>query len=366
MTTATPFPVIPPPQLQVFRNLSGFDAFVCDKMAPGRALTDVVTLKGSFELRPDVVEETTPNEIQLADRVHDAERAELSSLAAAGEVMLEKPTTDLYLTGHARTHDGRPRDRWVAGVAARSSRGPVVSHALVATGPRTWTHRLGLGWKLGDPTPAAAVPLRYELAWGGAYPAGEDARWVTHEPNPSGRGFVSEAELARHDPLPAPQWELPDHPTGRPGHPRPLAGFGPIARPWSSRLRHAGTYDQAWLTEAHRARERGELVDYPGDFDPRFFLCGPEALQAEARWEGDERIVLEGLVEGHERLFTQLPGVRLLASVTRGARVWAEEPIPLDTVHIDLDAGLVHLIWRLALPHARGIRGVVVGREDAS
>ncbi|MEQ8891783.1 MAG: DUF2169 domain-containing protein, partial [Sandaracinaceae bacterium] len=137
MTTATPFPVIPPPQLQVFRNLSGFDAFVCDKMAPGRALTDVVTLKGSFELRPDVVEETTPNEIQLADRVHDAERAELSSLAAAGEVMLEKPTTDLYLTGPARTHDGRPRDRWVAGVAARSSRGPVVSHALVATGPRT-------------------------------------------------------------------------------------------------------------------------------------------------------------------------------------------------------------------------------------
>ena len=66
---------------------------------------------------------------------------------------------------------------------------------------------------------------------------------------------------------------------------------------------------------------------------------------------------LEGLLPVNDpanpldtRINTELPGLKVMAA-------WetATKQLPLDTVHIDLDAGQVHLVWRATLEQSLGI-----------
>ena len=68
-----------------------------------------------------------------------------------------------------------------------------------------------------------------------------------------------------------------------PGPQRP-AGFGPIARHWSPRVKFAGTYDAKWKQE--------RLPLSPADFDDRFYLCVPEDQQAPSYLKGGEPVEL--------------------------------------------------------------------------
>ena len=361
-STEAPAPKLPPRALQVLRNRTGLPSFSCDKMAPGGGLHDVVIVKASCELRAGrlalATEHVAP---QLADELWPAARVERSSLKAVGDVVVHKPATDVYVTGHAETPDRREHPRWRAGVAVHGVGGALASLTLSACGPRVWTHRALGGWVLSDPVPAWRVPIRYELAFGGAY---GDARGVprVHRDNPAGRGFVDPRGSSR-EPIPAPQWETIEEPIGELGRSVARAGFGPVARPWESRLRWAGTYDAAWRARAHQARAEGRLIDYPADFDARFFQCAPDRLQIAPTLRGDEHLMLDGLVGGVARFVTQLPGVAIRAGLRRGRGAWDAVHLPLDTVHVDLDERLVHLVWRSSLPQRDGVRGVVLTQE---
>ena len=360
-------PVIPPPRLRRVENLTPFSHFACDKMGPGRRFFDTVVVKGTFRLAPErLVQAEVQPPIVISDRVWDPANAARSSLRIAGEVHLAKPGADVLVTGSARTPDGKPRPRWEAAVVVQESRRTILSHTVVAHGPRSWRFRALRGWVLGEAQPVAEVPLRYETAFGGAFLDREATardgvpRFRVHPHNPSGTGFVDEATLERERPLAAPQWELPGHPAGAPGAEIRVAGLGPVPRWWRSRLRHAGTYDEAWRAEARRCHRLGVPIDYAADFDPRFFHCAAPELRLARPLRGDEVIGLTGLVGGHEQLVTSLPGVTLVASLYPGRRPWVDERMPLDTVHVDLDAQTVSLLWRLVLDQDRGITGALI------
>jgi hypothetical protein len=146
----------------------------------------------------------------------------------------------------------------------------------------------------------------------------------------------------------------------------PLAGYGPLARTFAARQRWAGTYDDAWLEQARRDHAAGLPSDYPEDLDPRFFNVAPPSLMAPRPFDGDEQLALTGLVQGHPRFTTSLPGLRLEANLRRFKGGWETELMPLDTIHVDLDARRLHLTWRLALDHRRHVRAAVVTTKEAS
>ncbi|MBZ0118527.1 MAG: DUF2169 domain-containing protein, partial [Sandaracinaceae bacterium] len=256
--------------------------------------------------------------------------------------------------------------RWEVAVVVRSASETLLRHELVATGPRAWEHRGALrGWTLTDPEPTTELSIRYELAYGGAYRDRKNSgAWIVHEPNPSGIGFADEAALDRDRPHPAPQWELPDHPITALNHDVPLAGLGPIARPWLSRRRLAGTYDEAWERRVREEREHGLPPDYAPDFDPRFFQCAHPSLITREHLEGDESVGLAGLWPRGSSLLTRLPGLRVWASTCTREMVWTERRLPLDTVHIDLDAARVYLAWRLSLDQEQDVRAAVLYTEE--
>lgn len=359
-------PPIPAPRLEELYNRTPLVVFQCDKMGVGRRFFDTVVAKGTFTLAPGrlgLAEEQA--EIVLADETWDEAAPERSSLRRAGEALLVKPSTDVLVTGAVRAPAGEPRPLWDVALAVRRGGAPVLDHRVQVTGPRRWLRRDGQ-WTLTDPEPAAEVPIRYELAYGGAYPdlavppEGGVPRWVVHRPNPSGTGFVDERALPPDSEVRAPQWQDPAHPLTAPNREVPLVGLGPVARPWASRLRWAGTYDDAWLRRTREEIAQGLPADYAADFDPRFFQCAHPGLITAEYMRGDEEISLAGMLPGPEPLVFRLPCRRVEARLLDGRGEIQQVRMPLDTVHIDLDRAVVHLCWRLTLDQARDVRAALV------
>lgn len=359
---------VPRPRLEIVKNLTPFPHFQIQKMGPGRRFFDTVTVKGTFTLGPDglaIAERQSP--ILCADRHLDPARASRSSIEFAGDVVLVKAGTDVLVTGTARSPGGKALTGWDVAVVVRGRAGTVLRHTLQVTGPRTWEHRALRGWTLSDPGPAVSVPIRYELAYGGAYvdPSSdpESPRWIVHKPNPSGTGFFDEGALDRSRPHPGPQWQLHNHAVTAMNREVPLAGLGPVGRSWSSRYRYAGTYDRAWEDKTREDAAQGLVPDYPADFDVRFFQCAHPALWTAEPLAGDEHVGLSGLAGGAGDTVFQLPCVRLPVRVLSGEGQWHDQGMPLDTVHIHLGApggALVHLCWRLTLDPERDLKAAVI------
>jgi len=140
----------------------------------------------------------------------------------------------------------------------------------------------------------------------------------------------------------------------------PLSGFGPVSRIWSSRLKLAGTYDTAWVKKTRAEAKEGVPVDYAPDFDVRFFQCAHPELIAKGYLEGDERILLRGLLPGGEVRVAQLPRVGILATLIHGNGDGTAERLALDTVHVDVDEGTVDLSWRIAIAQDRDVRAATL------
>jgi hypothetical protein len=367
-------PPIPDPRLRSVTNRSPFGLFQCDKMAVGRRFFDTVVVKGTFALAPGELQLAKVQQpIALADEPWDLANAERSSLKHAGEVLLTKPSTDVIITGTARSPGGEPRREWDCAVLVRRGGETKLAYRAQALGPRRWRHTSATGWVLTEPEPTLEVPIRYELAYGGAYQesapeqggaydAAERA-WVVYRPNPSGTGFFDERALDPAVEYRAPQWQPHAHPVTRINDEVPLCGFGPVARPWASRLKLAGTYDDAWLTKTRAELAQGLPSDYAADFDPRFFQCAHPELIAPSYLEGDEEVVLTGLMPGAGPYAIQLPGVRVPVGLEDGKGGRSERALPLDTVHLDLDAATVNLCWRLTLDQALDIRAAFLVAE---
>jgi hypothetical protein len=344
--------LLPPPRLKYLDDQTGLTVFQYDKMMPGRAFCDVVVVKASFALTPEGLNQApSPAPLSLADTHRDEDDPTGSSLVQAGDLIVGKPGADIYLTGSARNQ--RPSGRWLVRVTVGPMDVPLAQYACAVTGPRCWQHSSVKGWHLGPSEPTQAVPTHYELAYGGREHAPDLPPELRErfDANPSGSGY-SMAAYSSADTPPALQWE----PAGgfSSSTSRDLVGLGPIARFWASRRRYAGTYDEAW----QRQFDEEAIPDYPADFDLRFFQCAHPQLQTRAPLRGDESLCLEGLLAGAARLNTQLPGWAIVAAWTEG-----KTSLPLDTVHIDLDAEEAHLVWHLTLPQTLDIERVSLTLE---
>jgi hypothetical protein len=340
--------LLPEPRLQQVDDQTGLTVFRYDKMAPGRVFCDVVVVKASFELTPDGIQPIPgPGQLCLADMHRQPDGPLGSSLVQAGDLILGKPGADIYVTGTAR--NARAWKRWHVEVTLGPQERAVAQYACAAIGPRHWQHSLMGGWHLSEPVATQAVPINYELSWGGRKPEAQkpEQDWDTHKANPSGSGY-SFAAYSKADTPPGPQWEAADG-IFSPRRINDLTGLGPVARFWSSRQRYAGTYDEAW----QRQFDEEVIPDYPADFDLRYFQCAHPALQTAAPLRGDEPLRLQGLLGERDDVHMRLPGLAVLAAFGSN-----KTQLPLDTVHIDLDAGQIHLVWHLTLPHILGVAHV--------
>ncbi|APR78993.1 putative exported protein [Minicystis rosea] len=344
--------LLPPPRLKDLDNRTGLTVFQYDKMAPGRVFCDVVAVKAAFALTPEgLLPIPGPGAIYLADTHRQEDDPTGSSLVEVGDLILGKPGADIFLTGSARSE--RPSERWRVGVTVGRLERPLAQVECAVTGPRSWRHSSSKGWHLGPADVTNAVPIHYELAYGGRKPNPEKPRdqWDAFAANPSGSGYDFDAYSTADTP-PGPQWE----PAGGfdASGTRELIGLGPVARFWASRRQFAGTYDEAW----RRQFEEEAIPDYPPDFDQRFFQCAHPQLQTSAPLRGDEDLHLSGLLAETAHLATRLPGFAVVAS-------WGEREaaLLLDTVHVDLDDRVLQLGWHLTLPQHLGIEHVGLNLE---
>lgn len=265
----------------------------------------------------------------LAADVYWADPAE-SSLRAAGDVTLLKPSTDVMLIGRAVSITGP-----VPAMDVRMQVGSV-QQALRVTGDRVWL-RDGKAWRVSEPLPFDRMPLRWEFAFGGSSPADPNHPLENEPRNPVGRGFVAswETEL---DGRPLPNIEDPGNLMTTPyDRPTPV-GFAPLAPAWLGRRQYAGTYDAAW--------QKGRAPHLPLDFDPRFLHAAPSTLVPARRFVGGEPVALHGVAASTLAFDLPTPDVELAFDFA-GAEIAAEAH--LDTILFEPDLARMQMVWRAPL-----------------
>jgi hypothetical protein len=370
---------IPEPILQEVDNRTGIAHFQFDKMAPGRKFCDIVVLKASFALNAQGLDRTAlPANLCYADLHHDEQDPLGSSLRECGDLIVAKPGADLYLTGHA--HTDKARAQFIAQVKLVQPDGTtLLNHRCQALGPRYWYSLLPGIWRMSESTPTQRVPLRYELCWGGRdiNPDTPADDWHSHLANPSGSGY-SFKHLRLSQTSPGIQWEPARFAPGL--HREELVGFGPVARFWASRAQYAGTYGKEWQAKLDEALKRKDhlkgpvVMDYAPDFDWRFFQAAHPAMQSPQPLHGDETLELYNLHPDTSSLQARLPAIAIVATfeyltandASQASRQATRQSITcrvaLDTIHIDTDSRVAHLVWRLSLPQSLGVQSVQLQR----
>jgi hypothetical protein len=199
-------------------------------------------------------------------------------------------------------------------------------------GEKRWAFSLLGWWVAGGAKPFDRVPLRWELAPGGADFTPKDENQHSFDwKNPVGRGYRSKGSKLPKRGTPLPQLL-------NPGKKEPV-GFGFIGGHWAPRKRYAGTYDKAWQ------EERCPLL--PLDFDERFFNSAAPGLTAKSYLEGGETVEVRGCTRSGKLAF-KLPAVSLRAEAAVGGPL---EPMDmrLVSVTVDTDEMKLFLTWRGAL-----------------
>ncbi len=424
-----------------FSNYMPFPALAFESFAPDGASFHTVVLRQTFELRHgSLVLAQQQKPLATSDRFHG--EPNLSSVAEESDLAPYKPFCDVLVNGTAYAPQGRPVPRFVAGVRIVSA--PVqpdddagvpttkvlLDRRLSIMGPRYFVRRSMFGrsmnrlakvaslgivrpidWRLTPPEPIAALPVRYEYAWGGQCridaqdPASkrvpkafrlDDKRQAVHpdqdnlpvahtvcEDNPIGLGFAERWFLAatKQQKIAAPQIEASSEPisiqawlaaaNGRTHPSLRSAGFGIVAKAWRSRRELAGTYDDAWLAERHPG--------LPDDFQFQYWN-GAHPLMQVPHLKGNETILLTNLVpagtpgstideRGNTILRIALPGHLPMGWVYTDQTL-KFAPLLLDTLSVDVsDAAkpMLTLVWRGTLMksiRARRFEARFVERTD--
>lgn len=242
------------------------------------------------------------------DRHADDDRDGTGELLYPSDFAEYKPRADVMLRGTCHAPKGATTCHVGFAVGAFEKR-------LRVTGPRVWVDRVA-GGKATEPLEIGRVPVDWRHAWGGP----EDAE------NPVGVGRASRELPAIEDP------RRPDAP----------AGFAPLNPLWATRRAKVGQqYGEVW--------EKTRAPWYPVDYDWSAQNAAPEDQQIEGWLRGDEELRFENLHASSPRIVSRLPGVRprafVMLDAASGGRV-AEVKLVLDTVYVDMDAMLVHLVWR--------------------
>lgn len=322
-----------------FRNHTPFPALVFEANDKHDRPSRVLVARGTFALdgaAPRLSQNQRP--LVMAD-AHHGDPARSATLDES-DLAPTKPATDVLLRGTARSPGGAELPGWEVGIEV----GPLRQRARV-TGPRWWTREGDDRWQLGAPLPCAAVPLRYELAYGGVVSDGE--REERCEQNPVGVGFAPPWWLQGQRRVAAPQVEDVDAPIGDIRGVYAPHGFGPLGRSWLPRRQRAGTLDDRWLAE------RWPVM--PEDFDDAYWNCAPPGLVAPGYLRGDEDVRVWGTHPDGPLRFS-LPGHYVYALFRYDDGVMAPYPMSLDTVTVDVDLGELAMVWRITAPMAPAVR----------
>lgn len=276
------------------------------------AHTATLVVKATFKLAPGGTAEPVLEQPALEGDVPS--KSKVPECRYAADLAHFKPRTDLLLTGTCHTPGGKP-----AQACPVTFRVGAFSKTLACIGNRVW-HKGMVFAKVGETEPFNQLPVTWANAFGGPKFAA----------NPAGKG---------HKDGLLPNIEHPDRLiTGYGDKPEP-AGFGPIDRAWKLRADKMGTYDKKWLKERFPA--------FAADFDWTYFNAAPKDQQLDGFLRGDEEIELLNLHPEHELLKSRLPGLRVRALLREGeAGNVREVPMNLDTLHVNADEGVVHLLWR--------------------
>ncbi|TWU40593.1 DUF2169 family type VI secretion system accessory protein [Novipirellula artificiosorum] len=294
------------PQLAVFANPAGVESVYVAVKAVFNVVGHAVRLADE---QPELV---------VGDQ-YDGDPTQ-TSIKAAGEVTLCKPSTDVLIHGHAYAPGGRARESRIA-IQVGS-----IEQSIDVIGDRVWDRR-----RVGPPQDFDRIPLVYERCYGGVLRRQDrDKPWPSVPSNPVGVGLSEEPGSAM------PNFENPNHRLRRPGTSGKTVGFGPISPSWQPRLGYCGTYDEAYL------KSRAPYL--PTDFDERFFQCAVPELIPETYAVGGESVRLAGVTPNQSWAF-DLPRIDLeTISLFRGE----ESPISinLDTLTLYPDQQQFSMIYR--------------------
>lgn len=346
---------LPDMALREVVNLTRYKHYAFQKMGPGRTFFDCLVLKVSYTLASGLLREADVHAAPVLSDRYRAAPAARSSIAALGDLHLAKPRMDVLVAGTAVTYRRRPERRWRCGLSV-STGSMRAAHHLVATGPRSWERRL-TGWVLEEPAPTSEVPIRYELAYGGA------SATAPYAANPCGLGVVPEERSSARDPLQAPQWEHSEDPIVHLQSRHAVAGFGPVARFCEPRVGLAGTYTKEWRARLAGDALRGLVPDYAPDFDPRFFCSAPSPMQLAWFLTGDEVFTLQGLLEDAAETSFSIPRLKLRLESLWPTALDLSAQLRGDTIWIDVDARRVDVTYRLVLPPEAAVECLMIEQE---
>lgn len=293
----------------------------------------LVAVKGTFHIKPDGKTEIADHQEEVLQALKHRGDANSTSLLYESDLDYTKPTTDIILHGHAYAPKEKPATKvdvkMIIGVKAKT---------LQVFGDRYWRNSI-LGIKMTHPKPFVKMPITYERAYGGVDQLSENPNKHGWEPrNPVGTGFVVKPKhLVNHR---APNIEDPKALISSwRARPQP-AGFGPIARHWSPRVKYAGTYDEHW--------EKERLPLLPEDFSERFFQCAPADQQPKNYLKGNELVELYNLtLHGFMRFY--LPGIVLGFSTKVSGETVCNRG-NLHSVILEPDVPRVMMVWHMMLP----------------
>ena len=130
-----------------------------DDLLPDGAPVKVVVIKQRYQVVAGVAEPVPGAALRLVDEPWEPGTAGSPKLPS--DLALCKLGTDVIVSGEAMARDGAA----VTELDVFVSVGPV-SRSLRVTGTRVWYDAFG-GMALTPPEPFTALPLRWELAWGG-------------------------------------------------------------------------------------------------------------------------------------------------------------------------------------------------------
>ncbi|MDC0741598.1 DUF2169 family type VI secretion system accessory protein [Polyangium mundeleinium] len=283
-----------------------------------------VIVKATCAIVPGGAAELLPEpDLPTGDIHHDDDPQK--GLLHASDIAIFKPKADVTLAGRAYAPGGKGT---ACEVSFRFGRGKnAFARRLAVFGDRHWEKGLVT---LAPTAPRSfdSIPLGWERAYGGS----------GFDDNPLGTGHGA-AEgpdgMAR-----LPHIEDPERLIKGPSDsPRP-AGLGPIPALWKQRWSKLGTYDARWLQR--------RWPYFPEDFDWAYFQAAPAGQQLD-HLAGDEPFDIRGMRKDHPRLEGTLPAMRARCFYQRTEEAggqFGEVRLVLDTVHFDVEAMKIQLVWR--------------------
>lgn len=237
-----------------------------------------------------------------------------------------KPKIDVLLDAEAFS----PKEAYVIELEVGCMVGPM-KKKLRVVGNRVYGRTLGIIYT-SNTVPFNRKPIIYENAYGGWQQDEPDKPVLYDLRNPAGTGFFKKRKYAEDVSLP--NIEYPGFPTRKNPKKNRVAGFGPIAPHWSSRITYAGTVDP----------DSEQASWPPPDVNPLFYQCAPEDQQLE-RVIGGEPVLLVHLHPDHQEIRFSLPSISIDFESTVNGKMF-KQPGNLNTICLTPSKPRLTMVWQ--------------------